>query len=121
MTRRGVGKVAKGKEFLIGAVVGSTLGALSALLFAPKPGKELRTDISRQAKAIGGKTQELAKTVGEHTTEWAGKVKDAGGFVLDELRSLKPGKREGAEREELAAVSSFPGDLEEFVEEGDSI
>lgn len=110
----------RGKDFLIGAVVGSTLGALSALLFAPKAGKELRSDIANQAKAVGEKSQELAKTVSDHTTEWAGKVKDAGCFVLDELRSLKPGKKE-EETEELAAVSSLSADNGEFLQEGDNI
>ncbi|WP_438432003.1 YtxH domain-containing protein [Gorillibacterium sp. sgz500922] len=113
--------MAKAKGFLIGAVVGSTLGALSALLFAPKPGKELRADIADQAKAVSEKTQELAKSVGEHTTEWAGKVKDAGSFVLEELRSLKPGKRDASREEELAIVSSYRDDEDIFLDEGESI
>ncbi|WP_058303468.1 YtxH domain-containing protein [Gorillibacterium timonense] len=111
----------RGKDFLVGAVVGGTLGAFSALLFAPKPGKELRSDIANQAKAVGEKSQEIAKTVSEHTTEWAGKVKDAGSFIVDELRSLKPCKKEEAVSEELAAVSSLPDEEGEFVQDGDSI
>ncbi|MEO3944136.1 YtxH domain-containing protein [Gorillibacterium sp. CAU 1737] len=102
----------KGKPFLIGAVVGSTLGAISALLFAPKAGKELRGDLANQAKAVGEKSQAIVKTVGDHTTEWAGKVKDAGSYVLDELRSLKPGKKGEAIPEEVAAISSFTDESE---------
>ncbi|MGI6370757.1 MAG: YtxH domain-containing protein [Ignavibacteria bacterium] len=34
------------KSFILGALVGGVIGALSALLFAPKSGKELRRDIA---------------------------------------------------------------------------
>jgi gas vesicle protein len=33
------------KAFLLGAIIGGTVGALTALLFAPKSGRELRRDI----------------------------------------------------------------------------
>jgi gas vesicle protein len=33
------------KAFLLGAIIGGTIGALTALLFAPKSGRELRRDI----------------------------------------------------------------------------
>lgn len=60
-----------GKNFLIGAVVGGVLGAITALVLAPKPGKELREDISQQVDKISGKTVELAGIVGDKTTELA--------------------------------------------------
>ncbi len=34
------------KSFILGALIGGTIGAITALLFAPKSGKELRRDIT---------------------------------------------------------------------------
>ena len=63
-----------GKDFFIGAVVGSVLGAMTALLFAPKSGKELRSDISEQYGKVSDKTVEIAGVVGTKTQEIAGAV-----------------------------------------------
>ncbi|HXV62525.1 MAG TPA: YtxH domain-containing protein [Vicinamibacteria bacterium] len=44
--------VVKGREsgsFLSGLLLGATLGAMSALVLAPKSGKRLRRDIAREA------------------------------------------------------------------------
>lgn len=84
----------KGKDLLVGAVVGTVLGAVTALLLAPKSGRELRSDLAEGVHSISDKTQQVAGTVVDkskqlagtisektqvistHTTEWAGKVKD---------------------------------------------
>ncbi|MNI02893.1 YtxH-like protein [compost metagenome] len=89
-----------GKDLLIGAVIGGVLGAATALLFAPKSGKELRGDIAEQvqtvsektqqvAGTVNQKTQEIARTVGSQTTEWVGKAKNAAITVVDEVRSWR--------------------------------
>lgn len=75
-----------GKDLLVGAVIGGAVGAITALLFAPKSGKELRGDIAQQVKAaadktqqfagqVSDKTQQVAKQVGAQTSEWVGKIK----------------------------------------------
>ena len=46
------------KGFLLGAIVGGAVGALTALLFAPKPGKELRQELSYRSKDLIEKGQE---------------------------------------------------------------
>ena len=88
----------KGKDLLVGAVVGTVLGAVTALLLAPKSGRELRADIAEGVNQVTEKTQQVAETVadkskqiagtitektqqtaqiiGSHTSEWAGKVKE---------------------------------------------
>lgn len=97
-----------GKNFLIGAVVGGVLGAITALVLAPKPGKELREDISQQVDKISGKTvelagivsdktTELAKVVGVQSVELAGKAREVAtviadavtGVVADEVKAWK--------------------------------
>ncbi|SDC19488.1 Gas vesicle protein [Paenibacillus sp. UNCCL117] len=110
----------KGKEFLVGAVVGSVLGAITALLLAPKSGKELRSDIAegyqqasektqQVASEVGEKTKQLAsdvsartstaaKTITRQTSEWAEKAKD---FAIQARDGVKAW-RKSHEEEELA-------------------
>jgi gas vesicle protein len=47
------------KGFLLGAVVGGAVGAVAALLLAPKPGKELRDELSYRSKDLLEKGQNL--------------------------------------------------------------
>jgi gas vesicle protein len=53
----------KGLDLLIGAVAGTVLGAITALLLAPKSGRELRADISDGVNNLSEKTQQAAETV----------------------------------------------------------
>lgn len=46
------------KGFLLGAIIGGAVGAVTALLFAPKPGKELREELSYRSKDLIEKGQE---------------------------------------------------------------
>lgn len=89
-----------GKDFLLGAVVGGILGAVTALLLAPKPGSELRADIKETAGAVSARTQdianrvgerstELARTVGSHTSEWVDKAKELATSVAGEVRQWR--------------------------------
>lgn len=43
---------------LAGVGLGAIIGAAAGLLFAPKPGSELRTDIGDKFKELKGKTDE---------------------------------------------------------------
>ena len=57
------------KGFLIGAVVGGAVGAVVALLFAPKSGRELRRDIADRTEDVVDKAQQMFNkaTGGGHT------------------------------------------------------
>lgn len=57
------------KGFLIGAVVGGAVGAVVALLFAPKSGRELRRDIADRTEDVVDKAQQIFNkaTGGGHT------------------------------------------------------
>ncbi|TVY06699.1 YtxH domain-containing protein [Paenibacillus cremeus] len=116
----------RGKDLLVGAVVGTVLGAVTALLFAPKSGRELRADISEGVQNISEKTQQIAgdvtekskqlatdviektqaaaETIGRHTSEWAGKAKDAAVHVSNEVKSWR--QKELAEDEVAVAEAS---------------
>jgi gas vesicle protein len=100
-------------------VIGSVLGAVTALLLAPKSGKELRADLSEQvahvsektqliAGSVSSKTQEIAKQVSLHTGDWVQKAKEVATNVSDEVRAWKEGRHEvAATREEI-----MPADAE---------
>lgn len=83
----------------VGAVIGGAVGAVTALLFAPKTGEQLRSEIGRQLQAFGSRTKEMASTIGAHAKELATTVgthakeladnvgeqaKETGGKVQDE-------------------------------------
>ena len=59
------------KDFVIGALIGGIVGAASALLLAPKSGKELRQDINTQAITAKEKTNELTQTALEKGSVYA--------------------------------------------------
>lgn len=120
-----------GKDLVIGAVVGGVLGAVAGLLFAPKPGRELRADISEQAgkitdktvevaQTVGSKSQELAHAVSVRTTELAGRVKEAAGTVAGEVRSWRNGRKglpEELQEEEIILESAeLPEERKEYVQ-----
>jgi gas vesicle protein len=64
------------KDFVIGALIGGIIGAGAALLLAPKPGKELISDISEQASVLKEKTSKIRETAMEKGTELAGTAKE---------------------------------------------
>ncbi|HEY4388305.1 MAG TPA: YtxH domain-containing protein, partial [Ktedonobacteraceae bacterium] len=57
------------KSLLWGALIGSVVGSVTALLLAPKSGRELRQDISEGARQVSEKSQELASKVGEQSAQ----------------------------------------------------
>ncbi|MEF3303710.1 YtxH domain-containing protein [Paenibacillus sp. GYB003] len=113
----------RGKDFLLGAIVGGVLGAVTALLLAPKSGKELRADISEQAHLLGEKTQALAETVGsktqviakqvsEQTGEWVQKAKEVVESVSEEVKAWKEARKETAT---AAEEEMMPADADVLV------
>ena len=44
------------KNFILGALVGSIAGAVTALLLTPKSGKELRSDLNEQVEVLKEKS-----------------------------------------------------------------
>ncbi|MDE3058773.1 MAG: YtxH domain-containing protein [Bacteroidota bacterium] len=50
-----------GKGLLLGLLAGSVIGAVVALLYAPKPGRELRADIKNKANELADDADEYVK------------------------------------------------------------
>lgn len=64
-------------------MLGGGIGAAIALLFAPKPGKELRQDIADAAVKSYDETLEAATRVKEQTLEYYEAAMEKGSDVLD--------------------------------------
>lgn len=110
------------KGFLLGALAGGVVGSITALLLAPKPGKELRQDISdgaqkvgettvKVAGQVGDTTGKIAKQIGGQAVQIAGKTKQAASSVVSSVRGRSKGT------EETEAVADFDGVAEAGTEE----
>jgi gas vesicle protein len=64
------------KNFLLGTIIGGVVGAATALLLAPKSGKELRSDVNDQATYIRLKTEQMKNSAMEKGQELAVTAKD---------------------------------------------
>lgn len=125
----------RSKDIIIGAIAGTVLGAVTALLLAPKSGRELRSDIAdgyqqvsektqQIATSVSEKTQHLAKQVGTQTTEWIGKAKEATTHAIEQVRARKSGSVDAEESsfetaaaEKNAALSAQAVETEDKVEQ----
>jgi len=89
--------VQSSSNFAKGLFIGGLLGAAAALLFAPKPGRELRGELSEKvgivtdrtkevAAVVSDKATELAKTVSSKTSDLAKTVSQGRDEVMDSVR-----------------------------------
>jgi len=110
--------VQSGSTFAKGIFIGGLLGAAAALLFAPKPGRELRGDLSEKvgmvtdrtkevATVVGDKASEIAKTVSSKTSDLARTVNQGRNDVMDSVKKASADVAEEATRAsgEVAAAS----------------
>lgn len=79
----------KNGGLLKGMIIGGAVGAVSALLLAPKSGIKLREDISTKYRSLNDKTQDIAKSVSDHTASLLDKAKETKQQVLDSWNSTK--------------------------------
>ncbi|MDC3415791.1 YtxH domain-containing protein [Aquibacillus salsiterrae] len=64
------------KDFLIGSLIGGIVGASMALLFAPKSGKELRSNLNQSANYVKDRAYEWKDIAYEKGSEWKDVAKD---------------------------------------------
>jgi len=55
-----MGKQDRSEGFLLGTIVGAAIAGVSALLFAPKSGKELREDLTQQTDRAKSQVKDYA-------------------------------------------------------------
>ncbi|CAM4335252.1 YtxH domain-containing protein [Paenibacillus typhae] len=95
------------KSLLWGILAGSVVGSVTALLFAPKPGKELRQDIVDGTNGAIDKVQEIAGAASEKSSELYGKAKDAVESVVSEVKEWSKQYTQIDAEEEIAVVSGI--------------
>jgi gas vesicle protein len=105
------------KGLLWGALVGSVVGSVTALLFAPKPGKELRKDIAEGTAAGIEKVQGIAVQAGDKSIELYDKAKDSIGHVVHEVREWSKSCSNDVEDEETATVAVSGIAAEDTIQE----
>ncbi len=111
------------KGFLLGALAGGVVGSITALLLAPKPGKELRQDISAQAQKVSDTTVRVAgqvsdttgrfaRQIGDQAAQFADKTKQAASSVVSSVRGRNKGTEETeaiSDSMEIVALSEAGG------------
>lgn len=82
---------------MVGTIVGAAVGAVGALLLAPKSGTELRKDISSACDSITSKTKakaedvtrrtvDVAKSIGNHASELMDKTKEVSQSAVSDIK-----------------------------------
>lgn len=74
------------KGLLIGLLTGSAAGAALALLFAPKSGRELRTDISETTNEYVEKVGDMISSATERAQQIVNDGRERADTIVDEAR-----------------------------------
>ena len=80
-----------GGSFLMGLLAGTVLGAGLGMLFAPKAGAELRSQLGTQLADQTGKIREAADPYYQQATEKVSQIVDRGREAYDRARSSVSG------------------------------
>jgi gas vesicle protein len=74
---------------IVGAfLLGGTIGALLAILYAPKSGRETRKDISRAARRVKRETVDLVDETIEGINDFASDIKDKVSDIIEQGKEL---------------------------------
>jgi gas vesicle protein len=85
----------KKSRFGLGLLIGSIIGGITALFFAPKSGKELREDVKKkmrelekllEEKELDKKAKKMVEELSEEAKVWYEKAKT---WLIEELAQLK--------------------------------
>jgi gas vesicle protein len=95
-------------SFLKGLLIGGALGAIAALLFAPKSGKELRADIKRKSeeavegtKRVYGETRDKAQQLISEAVDKAQELREEASRHLANARAKAEELLTSAEKQAL--------------------
>jgi gas vesicle protein len=117
----------KSKDFIVGTILGTIVGAVAAVLVTPKTGREVRAKLSFQVENLTEKTQklafdvsdttqriasevsditqEIAKTLSAHSSQLAGKANGIASNVVNEVKSWREDRRLAPEQGQDSSVS----------------
>jgi gas vesicle protein len=103
----------KTRGFLFGALAGGIIGSVTALLFAPKAGKELRQDISEGARKVQEQTVRAAGQVSETTVRFAKQIGSQATELADTAKAAAEAAVESVKQRRIEAADA----LEEVKDE----
>src|SRR5919198_3630827 len=95
-----------GGSFVMGLLTGTVLGAGLGMLFAPKSGSELRSQLSEQAGNLANSASEQYRRATETATEWAERGREAGREMYDKARDAVSRGADEAQRYVREATGS---------------
>jgi gas vesicle protein len=104
-----------GGSFMMGLLTGTVLGAGLALLFAPKAGSALRSQLSDQAGNLANQASEGYRRATESASEWADRGKEAGKEIYNKTREAVSRGADEAQRyvrDAAAGVAAAAGSEE---------
>jgi len=87
-----------GSGFVMGLFTGAIVGAALGVLFAPKAGSELRSELSDQAGKIKDQASLGYQRAADTATQWAEKGRQKGREAFDRTRDAVSRGTEEAER-----------------------
>ena len=96
-----------GGSFLMGLLAGTVLGAGLGMLFAPKAGSELRSQLGSQVADQTGRIREAAEPYYNQASEKVSQIVDRGREAYDRARSSVSGM--AAQGTSGTSASSAPG------------
>jgi gas vesicle protein len=85
-------------SFTMGLMTGAILGAGLAMLFAPKRGSELRTELSERANAMAAKTSDTYRRASGAASAWMERGRTAGEQAYEKAREAVNRGTEEAQR-----------------------
>ena len=87
-----------GGSFVMGLLTGTVLGAGLGMLFAPKAGSELRSQLSEQAGSLANQASEGYKKASESAGQWAEKGRETAGEWAERGKDMYGKAREAVSR-----------------------
>ncbi len=86
------------RSFMCGLMTGALLGAGLAMLFAPRRGSELRSQLSDAATTLANSASRTYRQASDTATEWAERGREVGGQAVRKARQAVKKGAEEAER-----------------------
>lgn len=101
------------KKFVIGAAIGGAVGAIAALLLAPKKGSELREDIMEKADDLMDKTSDIR----EKGSQWVSIAVEKGSEIKDQVVAKGQGLKDKLSKQNTSEGYNYNFGPEVFAEE----
>lgn len=94
------------KDFMIGALIGGVVGAFTALMVAPKSGREIREDINDRSQTLKQKGATIALYAKDKSSDLAKTVSDQSNQVVSKVKDLQQHFKKHPDAEEEQQVSA---------------